>query len=46
MVRISLFQSSVALYKNCPIELLWKSVDWLLYNCKTGLNGKVDAWLR
>ena len=46
VVRISLFQSSVAIVQNYPIDLFYKSVDWFPYNGKTGLNDKVDAWLR
>ena len=33
------------LYRNHPIDLLYKSVDWFLYKGNTGLNGKVDIWL-
>ena len=33
-------------YRNHPIDLLHKSEDWFQYNGNTGLNGKVDAWLR
>ena len=45
LFRISLFQSSVAfIYRNCPTDILCKSVDWFLYSGNTGLNGKVDAW--
>ena len=35
----------LSLCRNCPIDLLCKSVDWFLYNGNTGLNGKVDFWL-
>ena len=42
VVRISLFQSSVPFYRNCPFDVLIKSVDWFLYNGNVGLNGKVD----
>ena len=34
------------LYRNHPIDLLHMSVDWVLYNGNTGLNRKVDTWLR
>ena len=42
VVRISLFQ----LYRNHPVDLLQKSVDWFPYNGNIGLNGKVDTSLR
>ena len=32
-------------YRNRPIDLLCKSVDWFLYNGNTDLNDKVDVWL-
>ena len=38
------FSLVLPLYKNRPNYLLSKSVDWLLYNSNTGLNGKVNAW--
>ena len=40
------FNPVVPLNRNYPIDLFHKSVDWFLYNGKTGLNVKVDAWLR
>ena len=40
------FNPVLPLYKNCPIDVLRKSVGWFLYNGNIGLNGKVDAWLR
>ena len=48
VVLISLFQSNpvLPLYRNHSIDFLHKSVDWFLYNDSTGLNGRVDAWLR
>ena len=33
------------LYRNSPLDLLCKSVDWFLYNGNTDLNGKVDVCL-
>ena len=36
------FSLVLQLYRNCPIDLLCKSVDWF-YNGNTGLNGKVDV---
>ena len=35
-----------SLYRHHTINLLDISVDWFLYNGNTGLNHKVDAWLR
>ena len=47
VVRISIFQSSVAIVStDRPIDLLHKPVDWFLYNGNTGVNGKVNVWLR
>ena len=40
------FNQVLSLYRNNPIDLLHKSVDWFLQNGNSGLNGKVDAWLR
>ena len=42
--RMSLY--SLSLYRNCPIDVLWKSMNWFLYNGNIDLNDKVDAWLR
>ena len=46
VVSINLFNSSAAIVQNRPVDLLFKAVDWFLYNGKTGMIGKVDAWLR
>ena len=43
---LAYFSLALPLYKNHPIDLLQKSVDWFLYNDTNGLNGKVDAWLK
>ena len=43
---LAYFNPVLPLYRNHPTDLLHKSVDWFLYNGNTGLNGKVDAWLR
>ena len=43
--KLAYFSLVLPLYWNHPIDLLCKSVDWLLYNDNTGLNGKVDVWL-
>ena len=43
---LAYFNPMLPLYRNHPIDLLHKSVDSFLYNDNTGLNGKVDAWLR
>ena len=43
---LAYFYPVLPLYRNHPISLLHKSVDWFLYNGNTGLNGKVDTWLR
>ena len=45
-LRLAYFNPVLPLYRNHPIDLLHKSVDWFLYNNITGLNGKVNAWLR
>ena len=42
---LAYFSLVLPLYRNHPIDLLCKSVDWFLYNSNTGLNGKVDVWL-
>ena len=46
VVRMSLFQSELPLNRDHTIDLLHKSVDWVLYNGNADLNGKVNAWLR
>ena len=38
VARITLFHSLLPLKRNGPIDLLCKSVDWFLYNDKTGLD--------
>ena len=43
--NLAYFSLVLPLYRNRPIDLLCKSVDWFLYNGNTGLNGKVDVWL-
>ena len=43
---LAYFSLALPLYKNHPIDLLQKSVDWFLYNDTNGSNGKVDAWLK
>ena len=43
--NLAYFSLVLPLYRNRTIDLLCKSVDWFLYNGKTGLNGKVDALL-
>ena len=43
--NLAYFSLVLPLYRNRPIDLLCKSVDWFLYNGNTGLNGKVDYWL-
>ena len=43
---LAYFSPALPLYRNYPINLLHISVDWFLYNDNTGLNHKVDAWLR
>ena len=43
--NLAYFSLVLPLYRNRPIDLLSKSVDWWLYNANTGLNGNVDAWL-
>ena len=45
MENVAYFSLVLPLYRNRPIDLLFKSVDWFLYNGNTGLNGKVDVWL-
>ena len=35
-----------SLYRNHPIDLLHMSGDWFLYNGNSGLNRKVNTWLR
>ena len=40
------FSPVLTLYRNPPIDLLYISVDLFLYNGNTGLNCRVDAWLR
>ena len=44
-ISLSYFSPVLPLYRNCPIDMLCKSVDWLLYNGNIGLDGKVDAWV-
>ena len=43
---LAYFSQVLSLYRNHPIDLLLKSVEWFLYNGSIGLNGKVDALLR
>ena len=43
---LAYFNPVLLLHRNHPIDLLHKTVDWFLYNGNTGLNWKVDAWLR
>ena len=43
---LAYFSPVLPLYRNHPIDLLHISVDWFLYNGNTGLNRKVDTWLR
>ena len=43
---LAYFNPVLLLYRNHPINLLHKLVDWFLYIGNTGQNGKVDAWLR
>ena len=43
---LAYFSQVLPLYRNQPIDLLYISVNWFLYNGNTGLNYKVDAWLR
>ena len=45
-VELVYFSPVLLFYRNYPIDLLHISVDWFLYNDNTGLNGKLDAWLR
>ena len=46
VVRISNVNPVLLLYRNHPIYLLHKSVEWFLYNDNIGLNGKMDSSLR
>ena len=43
---LAYFSPVLPLHRNHPIDLVHMSVDWVLYNTNTGLNCKVDAWLR
>ena len=43
--KLPYFSLVLPLYRNRPIGLFCKSVDWLLYNANAGLNGKEDVWL-
>ena len=43
---LAYFNLVLPLYRNHPIDMLHKSVEWFLYNGSIGLNGKVDALLR
>ena len=43
-LKSAFFNLVLLLYRNHPIDLLSKSLDWFLYNGNTGLNDKVDAW--
>ena len=43
---LAYFKQVLLLYKNHPIDLLHKLVEWFLHNGNTDLNGKVNAWLR
>ena len=45
-LELAYFSPVLLLYRNHPIDLFDKSVDWFLNNGNTGLNGKVDIWLR
>ena len=43
--NLAYFSLVLPLYRNRPIDLLCKSVNWFLYNDNTSLNGnKVDVW--
>ena len=44
--RVAYFNTVLPLDRNHPIYLLCKSVGWFLYNSNTGLNGKVNAWVK
>ena len=43
-LRLAYFNLVLPLYRNRPIDLLRKSMDWFLCNGNTGFNGKVDAF--
>ena len=43
---LAYFSPVLPLYRNHPMDFLHISVGWFLYNGNTGLNHKVDAWLR
>ena len=43
--KLAYFGLVLPLNRNHPLDLLCKSVEWLLYSGNTGLNGKVDVWL-
>ena len=43
---LAYFSLVLSLYRNHLIDFLHISVDWFLYNDNTGLNHKVDAWVR
>ena len=45
-LELAYFSRVLPLYRNHPIDLLHILMDWFLYNGNTGLNRKVDAWLR
>ena len=45
-LRLAYFNPVLPLYRNHPIDLLHKSVDWFLYNGNASVNGKVDALLK
>ena len=42
---LAYFSLVLPLYRNCPIDLLCKSVEWLLYNGSSGPNIQVVVWL-
>ena len=43
---LAYFSPVLPLYRNHPINLLHTSVDWFIYNGNTGLNLKMDPWLK
>ena len=43
--KLASFSLVLPLYRNGPIDLLYKSVGWFLHNGNTSLNGKVGFWL-
>ena len=43
---LACFSPVLPLYRDHPIDLVLISVNWFLYNGKTGLNCQVDVSLR